>query len=151
MSQQSLSNISYVTGDILNDPGCKVITMNCLGVGGKGLALQFKQLEPEHFAEYQQLCKEGKYHPGRPRLTKDNKYILFPTKYNWRYPSRYYWIQWGLQAIAKNASLFKDGIAIPPLGCGNGKLDWVRVERMIHRYLGDLDVPVRVYAPLSHK
>lgn len=140
--------IVYKTGNIFESL-CEIITVtvNCVGVMGAGIAKQCKQLYPATFAQYRRKCRKGEYHPGQPILTQvDRPILLFPTKDDWRNPSEYDWIQSGLDRIAKNADRF-ESIAIPPLGCGHGGLDWQRVKTMIERTLGHLPNRIEVYEP----
>ena len=128
-----------------------VNTVNCVGVMGKGIALEFKKRYPQMFDEYAQLCKEGQVYPGRPYLYTDlvgNRVLNFPTKNNWRTPSRLSYIRDGLQWFRENyQALGIHSIAFPPLGCGNGGLEWDDVGPMMYRYLNDLPIDIEIYAP----
>ena len=98
-----------------------VNTVNCVGVMGKGIALEFKKRYPQMFDEYARLCREGQILPGKPYLYTDligNKVLNFPTKDDWRTPSRLSYIQDGLEWFRSNYSkLGIKSIAFPPLGC----------------------------------
>lgn len=140
--------IRFMSGNIFKSQ-CEVITVtvNCIGVMGAGIAKQCKQLYPATFEQYRQKCRAGEYKPGQPILTTiDRPLLLFPTKNDWRNDSEYEWIEEGLKRIAKNAHRFKS-IAIPPLGCGHGNLDWNRVKALIQQHLGGLDNLIQVYQP----
>ena len=140
--------IKFRLGDIFKSQ-CEVITVtvNCVGVMGAGIAKQCKQLYPATFEQYRQKCRAGKYKPGQPILTNiDRPLLLFPTKDDWRNNSQYKWIEEGLKRITKNADKFTS-IAIPPLGCGHGKLKWDRVKTLIERHLGTIDAYIEVYEP----
>ncbi len=143
-------------GNLLEaDAEALVNTVNCVGVMGKGLALQFKQVFPENFRHYQQACRNGEVQPGQmfvvPTGRRDHpRYIInFPTKRHWRNPSRLEDVETGLQAlIAEVKQLGISSIAIPPLGCGNGGLNWSRVAPLIESAFAELpEVKVLVFEP----
>jgi O-acetyl-ADP-ribose deacetylase (regulator of RNase III) len=143
-------------GNLLEaDAEALVNTVNCVGVMGKGLALQFKQTFPENFRQYQQACRNEEVRPGQmfivPTGRLDNpRYIInFPTKRHWKNPSRLEDIKTGLQALVAEAKrLDIHSIAIPPLGCGNGGLDWSRVAPLIESAFAELpEVKVLVFEP----
>lgn len=127
------------SGNLLRaDAEALVNTVNCVGVMGKGIALQFKQAYPENFNAYQQACKRDLVEPGRmlvvPTLGVGNpKYIInFPTKRHWKGKSRLDDIRAGLvDLIAQIQQHGIQSIAVPPLGCGNGGLDWEDVKPLI--------------------
>jgi O-acetyl-ADP-ribose deacetylase (regulator of RNase III) len=132
-----------------------VNTVNTVGVMGKGIALQFKQAYPDNFKAYEAACRSGDVRLGRMfvfptgRLEQPRFIINFPTKGHWRARSRLGDIQSGLadlrRVILDHAIT---SIAVPPLGCGNGGLDWSDVLPLIADALGDLaDVQVFVYPP----
>lgn len=115
-----------------------VNTVNCVGVMGKGVALQFKQAFPENFKQYAQACKNGEVQPGQmfvfatESLLNPRYIINFPTKRHWRQKSRLEDIKLGLVALVQTVkNLGIQSIAMPPLGCGNGGLDWVDVKPLI--------------------
>lgn len=149
--------ISIHKGDLLASPDVDAIvnTVNCVGVMGKGIALQFKKKWPENFRAYCDACKKGEVNLGK-MFTYDlgslatPKYIInFPTKMHWRSPSKLIDIQLGLSDLI---SLIKkndiQSIAIPPLGCGNGGLDWNEVFPVIIEAFDVLpNVDVRIYPP----
>jgi O-acetyl-ADP-ribose deacetylase (regulator of RNase III) len=111
----------------------KVIPVNCVGVMGKGLALQFKNKYPTLFKRYLQICQNKVLTIGIPYFLKyDCCYILFPTKDHWREESKYYYIILGLSHMIKLLHYHKiNSIIIPRLGCGLGGLDWDIVHDMI--------------------
>lgn len=148
--------IEYTTGNILEAKAEALVnTVNCVGVMGKGIALQFKQAYPDNFKAYAQACKAGKVQPGRMFITETGsmlppRYIInFPTKRHWRGKSRLEDIEAGLQALVQAIQQLEiTSIAIPPLGCGNGGLDWADVCPRIEAALGSLkNVQVIVYEP----
>ena len=141
--------IQYTTGNIFKSE-CEVITItvNCVGVMGAGIALTCKKQFPATFRQYRAKCQAGEYLPGQPVLTLvDRPLLLFPTKDDWRNDSKYEWIEEGLRRIADNSDRFKS-IAIPPLGCGHGKLQWTKVRELIEEHLGHLDNVIEVYEPV---
>ena len=146
--------IDYQTGDLLAaDVEALVNTVNCVGVMGKGIALQFKKAFPDNFKNYAKACKQGKVEPGVMFITErlDNpKYIInFPTKRHWRAKSQMADVESGLVALTEEIRERRiSSIAIPPLGSGLGGLDWSEVRSRIEERLGELpDVRVLVYEP----
>mgnify|MGYP006427486313 CR=1 FL=1 len=152
--------IEYASGDILEaDAQALVNSVNCVGVMGKGIALQFKLKYPENFRAYAKICKKGALEPGRVFVFDRGSLfdadrvpqhiINFPTKTHWSKPSKLEYIEEGMQALAREVK--ERGIAsvaIPPLGCGNGGLEWSRVEAIIHQHMGALsDTRVVLYPP----
>ena len=148
--------IELTRGDLLTaDVEAVVNTVNCVGYMGKGIALQFKQAFPENFAAYQQACARGEVRPGRmfvfeTRLLHGPKYVInFPTKRHWRGRSRLEDIGDGLVALVEEVRTRNiRSIAVPPLGCGNGGLDWRIVRPLIEEALRPLEsVRVVLYEP----
>lgn len=138
------------TGNLLlDDAQALVNTVNTVGVMGKGLALQFKRAFPANFTAYAKACAEGRVKPGKMFITSlgDDRWIFnFPTKRHWRQPSRLDDIRAGLDDLVHAAiELGASSVAIPPLGCGNGGLDWSIVRPLIFEKLDGLDVQVRLY------
>lgn len=128
-----------------------VNTVNCVGVMGKGVAEQFKKRFPAMFDDYKQRCDRRAVRLGEPYLYRDTSgawIVNFPTKGHWRSPSRLEDIEHGLDYLAAHlAEWGVTSIAIPPLGCGNGGLEWSDVGPLIYRKLHQLSVDVEVYAP----
>ena len=148
--------IKFATGDILKaDTECLVNTVNCVGIMGRGIALQFKKTYPDNFKSYQAACKRQEVLPGQmfvydtEQLTYPRYIINFPTKRHWRGKTRMDDIESGLVSLvevikAKNIR----SIAIPPLGCGLGGLDWEEVKPCITSAMDALEnVRVIVYEP----
>ncbi len=138
--------IEFKTGNMLAERvEALVNTVNCVGVMGRGIALQFKKAYPINFKEYAAACKREEVQPGQmftiqvSRLT-DPKYIVnFPTKRHWKGKSRIEDIEAGLQSLVLEIErLGIQSIAVPPLGCGLGGLDWQEVKPLIETYLGSL-------------
>lgn len=151
--------IRYARADILRaDVEALVNTVNCVGVMGRGLALQFKRAYPANFKAYVAACERGEIQPGRMFVfdtggLTDPRYIInFPTKVHWRGKSRIDYIEAGLDSlVAAITSRGIRSIAIPPLGSGLGGLDWADVKPLIERALADLpQVDVVVYEPVGH-
>jgi len=148
--------IHYIQGNILeSDAQALVNTVNTVGVMGKGIALQFKKAYPNNFNAYQNACKRKEIAIGRLFVTKDNNLnsgekiiINFPTKKDWRKPSEYSFIEKGLDDLVqfiKNQYL--QSVAIPPLGAGNGGLEWEKVKKILEQKLKDLDIEIFIYEP----
>jgi O-acetyl-ADP-ribose deacetylase (regulator of RNase III) len=119
---------------------------------GKGIARDFKTIYPEMFREYQELCEKKQFDVGQLWLYKtEHKWVLnFPTKKQWRQPSRPEYIEAGLQKFADTYHVYRiTSISFPMLGCGNGELDWeTQVRPLMEKYLGKL--PVTAYIHLQH-
>ncbi len=138
-----------------DDVDAIVNTVNCVGVMGKGIALQFKNKWPANFSVYETACKAKRVRPGSMfmfdsgGLVKPNYIINFPTKDHWRGKSRIEFIHDGLvDLITQVKRLGIKSIAIPPLGCGNGGLNWVEVRSLIEKAFADLpEVEVRLFEP----
>ena len=125
-----------------------VNTVNCVGVMGKGLALQFKQRFPAMFREYEKICKKGLLDVGKLWLFKtENRWILnFPTKYDWRNPSKEEYLELGLQKFVDTYK--KKGItsvAFPLLGASNGGLEPAISLQIMKNYLEKCEIPVSIY------
>jgi O-acetyl-ADP-ribose deacetylase (regulator of RNase III) len=146
----------YKTGDILReDADALVNTVNCVGVMGRGIALQFKKAFPSNFKAYAAACKAGEVQPGRMfvyetgTLTNPRYVINFPTKRHWRGKSRIEDIESGLRDLVEviEAAGIRS-IAVPPLGSGLGGLHWSDVKARIEAALRDLaDVRIVVFEP----
>jgi uncharacterized protein YwgA/O-acetyl-ADP-ribose deacetylase (regulator of RNase III) len=125
---------------------------------GKGVALEFKRRWPKNYSEYRKLCEAEELWPGKmfvfenADFFKDNEprfLINFPTKKHWRSKSKIDYISLGLDSLVESARSFQiSSIAMPPLGCGNGGLDWVNVRTLIEEKLGEIrDIDFVVFAP----
>lgn len=132
-------------------------TVNCVGVMGKGVALRFKNAHPTNFGDYVIRCRKGAVRPGVPyvfpadrkRDKPELELILnFPTKDHWRSPSQLAWIEVGLESLAANYEEWGiRSLALPPLGCGNGGLDWSDVWPLVAANLGPLPIHIEVWVP----
>jgi O-acetyl-ADP-ribose deacetylase (regulator of RNase III) len=150
--------IEIAKGNILEaDAEALVNTVNCIGFMGKGIALQFKQAWPANFKAYESACHAGEVVPGamfifdNGRLINPRYIINFPTKRHWRGKSRIADIRSGLTAlIADVRRLCIGSVAVPPLGCGLGGLDWGEVRPLIETAFSELPtVRVLLYEPVG--
>lgn len=148
--------IQFTSGNLFNSQAEALVnTVNCVGVMGRGIALQFKKAYPDNFKAYAKACKEGEVEPGKmfvyptEGLTPPYFIINFPTKRHWKGASKLEDIQAGLDDLAAVIRKYKiTSIAIPPLGCGLGGLDWKVVKPCIENKLGMMtDVDITVYQP----
>jgi O-acetyl-ADP-ribose deacetylase (regulator of RNase III) len=148
--------IEYKTGDILGERSQALVnTVNCVGVMGRGVALQFKKAFPDNFKAYAQACKLGKVVSGEmfihetTSLANPRFIINFPTKRHWRGNSRLDDIESGLHGLVSDLRRLRiKSVAIPALGCGLGGLDWDRVKPLIEAAFADLpDIQVTVFEP----
>lgn len=148
--------ITSENGNLLHaDAEALVNTVNTVGVMGKGIALQFKKAYPAMFTAYERACKNGDVQLGHMHVWETGAregpqfVINFPTKGHWRAPSRLADIVAGLGDLVEVVQKYQiTSIAIPPLGCGNGGLDWADVEPLIVGAFDDLaDVTVKLYPP----
>lgn len=148
--------ITLTQGNLIKtDAEALVNTVNCVGYMGKGIALQFKQAFPDNFKAYQQACLTKEVQPGRMFVFETGtmlnpRYIInFPTKRHWRGKSRLEDIKSGLKALIEEVKrLGIKSIAIPPLGCGLGGLDWKIVRPLIEKAFSEMpDVRVSLFEP----
>lgn len=130
-----------------------VNTVNTVGVMGKGIALGFKRRFPEMFEEYTERCKRKEVQLGRPYLYKREKdpWVLnFPTKEHWRQSANLAAIVEGLNHLERNYEQWAiKSLAVPPLGCGEGQLEWRVVGPTLYRHLKRLEIPVELFAPFG--
>lgn len=150
--------ISFTQGNLLEaDVEAVVNTVNTVGIMGKGIALMFKDQFPANFAAYAQACEHKEVRTGKMFITENKqlfgpKWIInFPTKTHWRARTKIEWIEEGLEdlvRVIKEKSIHS--IAVPPLGCGNGGLNWADVRPLIVDALGDIEnLEIIVYEPTS--
>jgi len=144
--------VKVLMGDILKSKTQTLVnTVNCVGIMGKGIALEFKEQFPDMFDDYVARCNRKEFRLGKPYLYKrlTPPWILnFPTKGHWRSVSRIEHIVKGLKYLFQH---YKEwgitSLAVPPLGCGQGQLEWKIVGPTLYRSLNQLDIPVELYAP----
>lgn len=149
------------------------VSVNTVGVMGKGLASRAKYQFPDVYVYYQDLCRKRKLQMGRPQIYKreisfeheladepstlpnenlEKWFLLFPTKRHWRERADIHGIEAGLQLLTNNYSKDKiKSLAIPALGCGLGGLEWREVGPLMCRYLKSLDIPVMLYLPIERE
>ena len=148
--------IKLTPGNMLKaDVEALVNTVNCVGVMGKGIALQFKQAFRDNFQAYANACRKGEVKPGlvfifpTDRMINPKYIINFPTKRHWKEKSKLEYIEQGLNALIKEVRrLGIKAIAIPPLGCGYGGLKWPVVRNLIETAFNQLpDVQVLLFEP----
>lgn len=153
------NGITYIQGDIMQSK-CQTLVnpVNCVGVMGKGLAMRFKELYPMMFEKYKVYCDKMLLRPGMLWIYTANaarKILCFPTKDDWRNPSRQDWIEDGLRKF--RATYREKGvtsIAFPLLGAGCGGLYEETSREILEAYLHSLDIPVEIYVntiPLNSK
>jgi O-acetyl-ADP-ribose deacetylase (regulator of RNase III) len=150
--------LRYSQGNLLEASADALVnTVNEVGVMGKGIALMFKEGYPEASAEYEQEAKAGRVKVGtvlavpNRRLMGPRWIIHFPTKKHWRNPSKLEWVRAGLRDLVRVIrEKHIESVALPPLGCGNGGLDWALVKREIEAAAGEVPgVEILVFAPTS--
>lgn len=148
--------IQYKIGNLLDSKADALVnTVNTVGVMGKGIALQFKNRFPDNFKIYATACKNKNLSVGQLLVTEEEtlhagkKIIInFPTKTNWRSPSEYQYITDGLIELIQVIQEKKiTSIAIPPLGAGNGGLDWNKVKQLLEQHLAAVDCDIYIYEP----
>jgi O-acetyl-ADP-ribose deacetylase (regulator of RNase III) len=148
--------MEFTCGDILHEEAEALVNpVNCVGVMGKGVALQFKLAFPDNFKEYEATCQRGEVEPGKVllhqtgHLTNPRYIINLPTKRHWRDKSRIEDIESGLRSLKHEiVSRGIKSVAIPALGCGLGGLRWSEVRPLIEQMLGALNgVRVVVFEP----
>ncbi len=148
--------LNFTTGNLLEARAQALVnTVNTVGVMGKGIALMFKERFTDNYRQYAAACKAGQVHTGHMFVTEPAELdgprwvVNFPTKQHWRSPSRLEWITEGLQDLRRFLIEKQvQSIAIPPLGAGNGGLDWPLVKAEIERVLGDVPgVEITVFEP----
>lgn len=144
--------MKVLIGNMFNSKMATLVnTINCVGVMGKGVALEFKNRFPEMYKEYVSLCEQNLVKPGEPYMYRDllgSSVLLFPTKDHWRSPSKLEYIINGLDWFISH---YKEwgitSIAFPPLGCGNGGLTWSVVGPIMYQKLINLPIDIEIYAP----
>lgn len=150
-----MAKVTTLVGDLFKSRAQTwVNTVNCVGVMGKGIALGFRERFPEMFRDYERRCEEGAVRLGEPYLYRPEGgklpwIVNFPTKQHWRAVSTLSDIERGLKHLVGHYREWGiESLAVPPLGCGNGQLDWEIVGPTLYRYLAQLDIPVELYAPV---
>lgn len=144
--------VRVLIGDLFASQAQTLVnTVNCVGVMGKGIALEFRNRFPEMYKDYVQRCERGEIRLGRPYLYKSliRPWVLnFPTKDHWRSVTKLQDIEEGLVYLrSKQSEWGIESLAVPPLGCGQGQLEWRVVGPTLYRHLDQLGIPVELYAP----
>lgn len=140
-----------IKGNLL-DSKCDLLvnTVNCVGIMGKGIALDFKRKFPLMYRQYRQDCINGLYNAGdivEYPLNDCRIIINFATKKSWTGSSNIDWIEIGLTKLYNLLNGTSYSIAIPALGCNNGKLNWDIVRNLIYEKLGSLSNHIELYEP----
>lgn len=146
------SRIEVKVGDIFESRAQALVnTVNTVGVMGKGIALGFRRRFPKMYDDYVDRCNRGEVLLGRPYIYKSAVppwIINFPTKEHWRSAARLDAIVEGLEHLKREYRNWGvESLAVPPLGCGEGRLDWHVVGPTLYRHLSLLNIPVELYAP----
>jgi O-acetyl-ADP-ribose deacetylase (regulator of RNase III) len=147
--------ITFTQGNLLEARAEALVnTVNTVGVMGKGIALMFKERFAENFRRYAAACKAGQVRTGEMFVTQVSELdgprwiVNFPTKQHWRGDSRMEWISQGLHDLRRFLLENKvESVAIPPLGAGNGGLDWAEVRKQVEAILGNLEADILVFEP----
>jgi O-acetyl-ADP-ribose deacetylase (regulator of RNase III) len=150
--------LRYSQGNLLDAEADAVVnTVNEVGVMGKGIALMFREAFKENYEAYAAACEQGKVKVGHMFVTQNHaltgpKWIInFPTKKHWRYPTKFEWVEEGLKDLRRVIEeKHIKSIALPPLGCGNGGLEWTQVRKAMESALKDLSsVDILVFEPTA--
>ena len=145
--------VDFRTGNLLDsDAQALVNTVNCVGVMGKGLALEFRKRHPAMYDDYVARCDAGGVRTGEPYLYRDALFppwiINFPTKQHWRGRSKMTYIETGLTYLIEHLDEWEiSSMAVPPLGCGHGGLSWDDVRPRIAAAFDGVHTDVVVYEP----
>ena len=150
-----MTTFTSVQGNILrSEREALVNTVNCTGVMGAGLALQFKQAYPQMYQAYRRECQAGLVRTGdvRPHTVPGGKIIInFPTKRHWQNPSRMEYIEEGIESLRDLIAHHGiTSLAVPPLGCGRGGLDWRQVRPLITARLDLPGLEVDIHEPANN-
>jgi O-acetyl-ADP-ribose deacetylase (regulator of RNase III) len=145
--------IEALIGDLFESRAQTLVNaVNCVGVMGKGVALEFKRRFPAMFKDYASRCRQKEVRLGEPYLYRDDEtgrlIVNFPTKDHWRSPSRLQDIAAGLDYFVAHVSDWGiSSVAMPALGCGHGGLEWSQVGPFMYRKLHELPMNIEVYVP----
>ena len=149
--------LTFIKGDMFSEPAEAIVnTVNCAGVMGKGVALEFKKRWPKNYRAYKKQCDAKQLSPGT-LFVYDNgdllnqsypRYLInFPTKLHWRSKSKIQYIEDGLDVLIDTLAEYRiKSVAMPRLGCGNGGLNWSEIRSLIERKLANInDVDIKVF------
>lgn len=141
--------ITYLETSVFESPAQTLVnTVNIEGVMGKGIAKEFKARYPAMYREYRVLCDQRKLQVGMLHVWRgDKRWVLnFPTKTTWRQPSKIEYIKAGLEKfVVTYQRLGINSVSFPPLGCGNGNLNWSDVRPVMESYLAKINIPVYIH------
>lgn len=141
--------ITFLQSSVFESPAQTLVnTVNTVGVMGKGIAKQFKTRYPDMYKQYREICDLRGLEIGELHLWRgDNRWVLnFPTKTTWRKPSELRYVERGLMKFVSTYSdLGITSASFPPLGCGNGNLDWDVVRPMMEHYLSQVTIPIYIH------
>lgn len=141
--------ITFLETSVFDSPAQTLVnTVNTVGVMGKGIAKEFKSRYPAMYSEYRLLCDEHQLGIGGLHMWRgDKRWVLnFPTKTTWRLPSKIEYVKLGLEKFVESyARLGITSISFPPLGCGNGNLDWKDVRPVMESYLKRVTIQVYIH------
>lgn len=143
--------VGIENGNILQSPmQTLVCPVNCIGAMGKGLAEQMRRAFPGLYEAYRVACAEGDVAIGKLWVWdvpgSDKKILCFPTKQDWHYNSKLEWIELGLDIFSTTyMEMGITSIAWPPLGCGEGGLDWREVRNAMRDFLTGIPIPMEIY------
>lgn len=144
--------LRFVNTNLFESPAQTIVnTVNTVGVMGKGIAKDFKARFPDMYREYKHYCDSRELAIGALHVWRgQSKWVLnFPTKTTWKLPSKLDYIEHGLRTFREHyPQLGIRSIAFPPLGCGNGNLDWQDVRPIMVQYLHKLDIPIWIHEKL---
>jgi O-acetyl-ADP-ribose deacetylase (regulator of RNase III) len=141
--------ITYMESSVFDSPAQTLVnTVNTVGVMGKGIAKEFKVRYPRMYVEYRALCDRQQLKIGQLHLWRsDTRWVLnFPTKSTWKLPSKIEYIEAGLSKFVQSyKALGISSASFPPLGCGNGNLNWADVKPLMEAYLARVDIPIYIH------
>jgi O-acetyl-ADP-ribose deacetylase (regulator of RNase III) len=141
--------ITYLETSVFESPAQTLVnTVNTVGVMGKGIAKEFKSRYPAMYREYRALCDQGRLDVGNLHLWRNEKrWVLnFPTKTTWKLPSKMEYVERGLQKFVEMyARLGITSASFPPLGCGNGNLQWAEVRPLMEHYLKRTNIAIYIH------
>ena len=138
--------IKYYSGTVFNTQADALVnTINCDGVMGAGIALEFGLRYPDMYEDYIRKCKDNEIHVGQVDYYKTNSITIinFPTKFHFKFPSQIQWVEAGLQNFVDTYKYHNiSSVAFPKLGTNKGGLDWNQVKPLMEKYLENLDIEV---------
>lgn len=147
--REDVNLLKYYEGTVFNvNTQALVNTVNCIGVMGAGIALEFMLRYPKMFEDYEAKCKDKKITTGKIDYynNSDGRIIVnFPTKWHFKYPSKLIWIEQGLQDFVKTYQTYGiNNVAFPKLGTSKGGLNWNDVKELMEKYLSQLNIEVYI-------